>query len=261
MNEHCPISEEQICSMVDGQLSGREQRRVAAHVATCPDCSVLAGQVLASKRFLGAKAPEADPPAHAWRHIVVALDQVDATRRAAGVPERRWTLGGAPALAACGVLLIVAAGVWRAQMVDPAGLGPTLARHHLAAEASFSRMAGGAGDLYDVVTVRPGKATWVPVARRLFAYGGHHVDHTLYRVDDRAKISEFVLPSEAFDLRGFQQTKAAGRDYWVRAERGGSVVAWNQLGVVRVLVARTDAGELLSLAASHQAEDGTGPVF
>jgi len=75
MSEHCPITEEQVGCLVDGELTGQEQRRVAAHVSVCEHCSALAGRILAGKRFLSASSPEVDPPAGSWDRLVVALDQ------------------------------------------------------------------------------------------------------------------------------------------------------------------------------------------
>ncbi|MBP8951069.1 MAG: zf-HC2 domain-containing protein [Armatimonadetes bacterium] len=262
MSEHCPITEEQVGCLVDGELTGQEQRRVAAHVSVCEHCSALAGRILAGKRFLSASSPEVDPPAGSWDRLVVALDDTDSLARAMQ-PQKTRSLDwrSVPALAACGLLLIVSALVWRSQSSEAAGMGPIFVRQHLAAEASFSRAASTAGNVYDVVTSRPGNPTWVPIARRLFPMGGKFVDHTLYRVDDRAKISEFQFPADLFDRSGLGAVSYGSAQYWVRAERGGSVVAWETSGLMHVLVARTDATDLLGLAAHHRSHSTTGPAL
>ena len=261
MSENCPISEEQVGCLVDGELTGQEQRRIAAHVSSCEHCSSLAGRILAAKRFLSAASPEVEPPAGSWDRLAIALDGADSVARAMQPTKRSVDWRSVPAMAACGLLLIFSALVWRAQSMDSGGMGPVFVRHHLTAESSLSRSFAPSASVYDVVTSRPGNPTWTPIARRLFPMSGKYVDHTLYRVDDRAKVSEFQFPAQLFDPSGLQPVSYGTGQYWVRGERSGSVVAWEISGLMHVLVARTDAHDLLSLAAHHRAHSAASPAL
>lgn len=256
MRPDCSITEDDVNALVDDELCGREQRRVAAHVSGCPHCSALAGVTLAGKRLLGARSQPVDPPAHSWEHALAALDEVDGVARATRPTRSSRMLHTAPALAACGILLIVGALTWRSRTTEGVGDGPAFVRHHLAAASMV--IPGGGSSVQEVVTPRPGGAAWIPVARWLFPLNGEFVDHTLYRVD-RTRISEFIVSSHVFDSTGLRRAVLRGGGvYRVRSEPGGSVVAWESSGLTHVLVGRTGVTDLLSLAASRRSR---GPLM
>ncbi len=249
----CPITNDHINQLVDGELSGREQRRVAAHVAHCAECSSVAGRILATKAYVGARSPEVEPPAGSWQRLVATLDEADGVAQATASKPRVRRFGAVPALAASGLLLIMAAGAWRSHCVgQQAGMTQMLVRHHMAAELRFSNATGTRAQVYGVVTPRPFNNEWAPVARWLIPHAGQFVDHTLYRLDDRGRVSEFLIPADTFGTTGLRPVAYGGTRYWVRAERSGSIVSWEHAGIYHVLVARTNAAELMSLAASHR---------
>lgn len=254
MTSACPITEEEISALVDGELVGREERRVAAHVAVCAECSVRAGALFAGKRLLAIRSHAIEPPHALWDHLVASLDEVDGMARASvtGAPRRGsrpW--GSAPALAGLGCILILAALFWRGVATRDVGHGALFLNAHLAACSRFTD-AGVLPNVSDVVAPGFTATTWDPVARNVFSLDGQFVEQTLYRVD-HTPISEFVLLARAFDARGLRAVHYNGATYLVSARRCGSVVAWDMAGMMRVLVGRTRPDELLALADTRRA--------
>jgi anti-sigma factor RsiW len=252
LNSECSLTEDDLNALVDDQLSGRDQRRVAAHVACCRTCSELVGSTLASKRLLAARGQELEPPAESWQDLVGALDDTDRVARSASQPRRWHNLGSAPALAIAGIALVALALVWTSRMNGPGGQGQVFVKAHLAVAAMTATWPSSPGVAHDVVTPTPGGAVWQGLSRSFMPVGGEFVEHTLYRVD-RTPISEFVLSSRCFDRAGLRPVHYEdGARYLVRAEQYGSVVAWEDRGTIRVLVGRVGADELLSLASSRR---------
>jgi len=252
MPSDCPITEDEINALVDGELAGREQRRVAAHIVTCSGCSEAAGGLLAEKRLLSARSQAVETPSDLWARVAVTLDTLDGLAKASRPPARRpVALGSTPALATIGCLLIVGALVVRSQLPAGMGQGAMFARAHLAA----CQRAVGGGDVpsvSDVVAPGLGLGSWDAVERAVFSLNGQYVEHTLYRFN-RTPISEFVLATQALSLQGVTSVRYDGAVYLVRGEPGGSLVAWEAGGIARVLAARVKVPELLSAAAARRA--------
>jgi hypothetical protein len=251
MAPDCHMTEDELNALVDDQLAGRDQRRVAGHVASCASCSEIVGGTLAGKRLLAARGQELEPPAESWRDLLVALDTTDRVAHSTGHVQRWHGLGSAPSLAIAGVALIALALVWTSRLAGPGGQGQSFVKAHLAVAGMAAGLSGGTGATHDVVTPMPGGAQWLGVSRSFIPVGGEFVEHTLYRVD-RTPISEFVLSARCFDGSGLRPIRYEGAHYLVHAESYGSVVAWEDRGTVRVLVGRVGADELLSLATSRR---------
>lgn len=259
MRPECPVTEDDIQSLVDEELPGRKQRQVAAHVIGCSRCSQAVGAQLAGKRLLGASGQEVDVPAGSWERVLAEMDLVDGVAKCAvgeRPDRRRLTM---PSLAAAGLLLAFAVWGWQARSAPPPGSAALFARAHEAAWREFAPI-GSAGDpsawadVSEVTTPRPDGIRWVPVARALIPLDGEIVEQSLYRVD-RTPVSEFVLPSHSFSANGFVDVNVKGAHFLCRTERGGlwSLVAWQSDRVTNVLVGRTRVEELLVLAASRRA--------
>ena len=228
----------------------REQRRVASHVTNCSRCSERAGATLAGKRLLGAKPAEVEPPASSWRNIVEALEGVDGVQTATAGRSSRVGRNAAPALAACGLVLIAAALICKGRLA-PAVEGDSIyVRSHLAALSGS--MMPSRSDFHDVVTAQITGAKWLPVARWLIPLDGGFVAHCLFRVGDRSPVSEFTVSASAFDRDEMTRVVVGRDEYWVRGEPGGVVVAWEMQGLVHALVGRTKADDLLALACDRR---------
>lgn len=255
MRPDCPITEDDINALVDDELRGREQRRVAAHVVACPDCRGTAGATLAGKRMLGAKGQPLDVPVGSWDRLATALDQADRVAVAMHTAPRGRTFPLVPALAACGIMLIVAAAAWHNRAGNTRSHVAQFVRSHEAACALILRAPQLA--VHDVVVADPGRASWVPVARWLIPLNGEIVDHTFYRVGP-TPISQFVVSTRACDSDGLEPIRTtSGTRYLVRAEQGGSIVAWETGGLVHVLVGRIGPNQLLTLAEARRAQGPT----
>jgi hypothetical protein len=248
MTPNCTMTDDELNALVDNQLAGRDQRRVATHVAACRFCSEFVGGTLASKRLLAVRGQELEPPAGSWQDLVGALDTADRVAHSSAQARPAYSLGSTPSLAIAGVALIALALVWTSRLTGPGGQGPVFVKAHLAAAGISAGWSGTPSVTHDVVTPTPGGAVWQGVSRSLIPVGGEFVEHTLYRVD-RTPVSEFVLSSRCFDHKGLRPIRYDGGHYLVRAEQYGSVVAWEDRGTVRVLVGHVGADELLSLAA------------
>jgi anti-sigma factor RsiW len=264
MRSECPITENDIHALVDGELTARETRRVATHVVACPKCSALAGGTLAGKRLLSPRTQAVEPPADSWQRVVSALDDADSTvRNISWTSRRRLHFDSVPALAVAGLMLLVGAGVWQLNLNYSAGRGSAqLVRAHIAACTNLSlgaptRSGGGARE---VVTPTPGTARWAPVARALFPVNGELAEQTLYRVD-RTPVSEFVMSPRAFQRFGLTHARYRDGEYWYSSDRNGSVVAWESGGITHILVGRAGPADLLGLASSRRAQAPTGQSF
>ena len=255
MRPDCTITEDDINALVDDELRGREQRRVAAHVAVCPDCRGIAGATLASKRMLGAKGQPLDVPLGSWDRVARALDEADSVATAMHAASRGRAFPLVPALAACGIVLIVAAAAWHSRAGNARGDGVQFVRSHEAACALLLRAPHLA--VHDVAVANPGRASWAPVARWLTPLNGEFVDHTFFRVGS-TPISQFVVSTRAFNPDGLETIRTAGGTrYLVRAEQTGSVVAWETGGLMHVLVGRIGPNQLLALADARRAQGPT----
>lgn len=255
MHPDCPITEDDVNALVDNELRGREQRRVAAHVAVCPDCGATAGASLAAKRVLGAKGQPLEVPVGSWERLRGALDQADSVAVAMRAQPRGRSLPLVPALAACGLLFIIGAVAWHNRAGTDTGHGALFVRNHEAASALMMRAPQLA--VHDVTVGNASRATWAPVGRWLMPFNGEFVDHTFFRVG-RTPISQFIVSSQAFDAGGLDSIRTPdGSRYLVRVEQGGSVVAWEAGGLMHVLVARIGPNQLLALAEARRAQGPT----
>ena len=256
MSEDCQVSGEEINALVDDELCGREQRRVAAHISTCRRCSCTTGGTLAAKRLLGARSMPVDPPPALWPRVASALDQADGVAQAskassqAARPARRLT--GVPALAGVGLVLIAGALAWRTWAFEPSRrAAPFLHAHAEMLAASSGNVGNGLGNAVSVG--RPGSTTWEPLGSELQPFDGAFVAHTLYRVQ-RMLVSEFIVSSQSFSSSGLSRDEYDGVGYLVAEDRGVSLVAWESRGITSVLVGRVGRGEMLSLASVRRAQ-------
>jgi anti-sigma factor RsiW len=96
----CEAVQDLLGGHVEGTLSAETRREVEAHLAGCPACATLAGD-LARIRQLAASLDRLPPPAAAWTRIAARGDLAGRSRRSAWHP-------GWMALAAACVLLAVA---------------------------------------------------------------------------------------------------------------------------------------------------------
>jgi anti-sigma factor RsiW len=250
MRPDCIITEDDINALVDNELTGREQRRVAAHVASCPECSVIAGGALAAKRMLGVRMQPVDPPAASWQTIASALDEVDQVAHATFQPSARPFWRRMPVGAAIGIALMLGAVAMHLNRTVTPSQDAFFARAH--SVLAMNTLSSGARNTQDVVTPSPGGVRWDPVARSLMSVNGEIVEQTLFRVD-RAPISQFVMSAAAFDRRRHEKVDFGGRRYYVGVSQQGSLVAWESRGIITALVARTDPRELIALASGRQA--------
>ncbi|MCE5218864.1 zf-HC2 domain-containing protein [bacterium] len=260
MSPECPITEDEINALVDGETSGREQKRIAAHVVTCPICSAVAGGTLASKRLLGARAQPVEAPAGSWERMLSALDAADGVRRATCVHGSHWRFDTTQALAFAGLLLIVA-GVWHSYGLQSASrYSSVFLRTHSAAFSNLRASTPPMPNVRDVVTPSPGGVQWVPVARALFPLEGELAEHTLYRVD-RTPISEFVVSPKILHSCGLTPVRYRDVEYSVRSDPRGTMVAWQSAGVTYILVGRTGPSDLLALASARRSQASTVRSF
>lgn len=252
MRPQCPVTEDELNALVDGELCGREQGRVSAHVLCCDDCRSLVGQTLATKRLMGVRSQALDPPTGSWETLLTAMDEVDGMARATtyGPPARR--LDSVPLLAAAGLVVMVVAAGWLYLGGRHAVQAVQFVRTHAAA---CSDLAPGVAmaRFGDVTAPRADGMVWVPVARTLFPVDGQVFEQTLYRVD-RTAVSELLLSASAFSSDGLTPVRASGADYLVGVEHSGSVVAWRSGAMVRVLVSRTAPQDLLAMAVARRAQ-------
>jgi len=252
MRPECDITEDELNALVDNELTGREQRRVAAHIVGCESCSAMLGGILAGKRLLSVKMQPVDPPASSWTMISANLDEIDSLAHATRPITAAFNLRRVPALAVVGVLLMLVATVMHLQRLSQPVPGIQFARAHMALASNAMRF-GGSSNTQDVVTSAPGKVTWEPIARALMPIKGEIAEHILYRVD-RTPISQFILSAQAFSRRGLQLVDYNGSRFFVGGDAHGALVAWESRGMVTILVGRNNPAELLNLAMTRQGQ-------
>ena len=115
---NCDVYQAQIGDFVDGTLDPLSEQRLLAHLATCPDCSAMAGDFNAI-RLTARGLDQPVPPDRAWTRLSAALEAERHQERRWWTfsPGARWQI----AAVALALLVIVAGATWTAlRQVTPA---------------------------------------------------------------------------------------------------------------------------------------------
>lgn len=143
MHEHTEWTDK-LSDYLDAELSGQEQRAVAAHVAECAECARTLDELRAVADRARALAPVA-PSTDVWRGIAERITSAEAARPVAGnVGARRRFSFTWPELIAASLLLVLVSG-WAALRLTgsrPAGRS---------ADLQVGQPAGGGAVHPDVV--------------------------------------------------------------------------------------------------------------
>lgn len=244
--------EEEISSLVDGELTGRRRRHVALHILQCPECSCLCGELLATRRSLEVPELSAAAPAQLWSRVHAALDTVDSVGLALRQPVPFSSRLRLPALAALGMLLICGA-LW----VHHDALAPLenidfLVQAHLQA---------GTASAYDGsrVGLRPEGAAAARegpvVASRLLPFHGGLAQQMVWQVGPLT-VSEFTLPPRALRAEDLQHVGGWGGPFYVGIRSGKSLVAWRAYDHWGALVSAIPPDQLLGFARFRAASSG-----
>ena len=250
MTDWCEVSEETLSAFVDGELSPRQQRRLACHIADCAVCSQRLGRLYAMKSYMGsAEQYDTSVPAGLWTRVRMALDTVDRVARSlpqlAPRPVPAWRL---PALVAVGVLLIIAALYTRQLVVMRPTTAELLAQaHHSAITVLPAHQGLGR---YQAISTDATTNAWQPVRTALVRVDGGLGEQRVYQVGP-AVLSYFSLPDRAFEPDTMLVLHQGRRLFYVGTTAELSVVAWRQPEGWGALVAHMYPDQLLPLAEMY----------
>jgi hypothetical protein len=255
MRRSCNGDEERLSGLVDGELPEREQRQLAAHALTCPECSRELGRLVATKRLMARSERASEPPPGFLEEMRRRLDEVDGMRqRVSFVPARARRLVG---IAAVGVILISGALMVSNYLLSPMETPAVLVQAH--ERLSESPWGGGApGGAYSAVSVRPSEVPWRPVRRALLKLDGALVTQTIYQVG-RCPVSLFEGPSSWRPLEAATALVRLRNGLEVASVGDECLVSWEANGVRLVLVARTTPEDLVQLAGLRRSLGGRSP--
>jgi len=247
----CKVSEETLSAFVDGELSGRQRRWLACHIADCPLCSRRVGHLYAMKSYVAATEKVTSPiPARLWHRVRTALDTVDhvaqSLPRLSPRPAPAWRL---PALVTVGILLIGLA-IYSRHSLAP---GPTptdlLLDFHRTATAQLQPPQPNWGR-YELIKAGSGQSADQLLGSGLIKVGGSFGQQQVYR-HGLAAISHFSLPAQSFAPEAMISIDHGGRSFYIASSLELSIVAWRQPDGWRVLVADMYPEQLLPLAQMY----------
>ena len=128
----CPkLPDETLSAFADGDLPPAESAKVRAHLAECPACTAVAGQ-LGSLARAARRLERPEPPPTLWLAVEGALEK----------PERPWWMSlrlfGVGALAGAAAVSLLALGLtsWRARRAELAAATPVAPPAALAARVA-----------------------------------------------------------------------------------------------------------------------------
>lgn len=255
MSRSCHGDDERLSGLVDGELSEREQRRLAAHALGCPECGRELGRLVAAKRLMARSERASEPPVGFFEQMRRRLDEADGMRaRVSFVPPRARRL---VAIAAVGVILISGALMASNYLLSPRDTCAMLVQAH--ERLSESPWAGVApGGAYSAVSVTPSELSWRPMRRALVKLDGMLVTHTIYQVG-RCPVSLFEGPSAWRPLEAATVVTGLPNGLEIASVGADCLVSWETNGVRLVLVARTTPEDLVQLAGVRRSLAGRSP--
>lgn len=251
MTDWCRISEDTLSAFVDGELTLRQQRQLACHVAHCARCSQQLGALYAMKSYVhSVEQVDGAVPAGLWPRLRQALDTVDRVARSLPyLPPRPISAWRLPALVAVGVVLIISALYARQLLITRPTTPELLAVAHRSATAHLLPPDPGLGRYQTISTGTPRKP-WQPIRSALVRVGGGLGHQQVYLAGPVA-LSYFSLPDQALGPDNLIAVYQTPRTFYVGTALQLSMVAWREPEGWGVLVADMYREQLLPLAELH----------
>jgi hypothetical protein len=262
----CPEREEILSSFVDGELSPREQRRLAEHLMECDSCAASVGQCLAVRNVLHDREPAATtaPSPDFWHKMHQALDVMDAVatyqppRRRFSLTSRRAAWVGALALA-----LLLFLGLALSPGPAPKTPADLVAAHRDLVTGLDAQMRW-----WYTVEARPQlrTAAWIPQDAATMPMPGRDAPYTIYR-ERTVLITSFLIPDEDLDISRFSWAlDDVGNFHYAAYDGHTGLVAWGEGDHWRVLIADVNPELLADFVEKRDLErkrwhDDSRPFF
>jgi len=246
----CEQTTELLSALVDGELGDDQRKVLAAHVLTCPECSQVAGALMAAKRVTERAAVDVDAPAGFHARLRARLDQVDGVRShvAASRPTRRLV-----GIAAMGAIAVSIALIFSTVYFINADRALGLAHlHQQLAQVIAGPPSPGP---FSTVAANPETAQWTELRRGLVRLDGAFVEYTLYQVGG-CPVSVFEGPADWTPYRtGWLVSERVG-DLDVRRVGDQAMTAVHQGGSSYVIVAAMPPEHLAACARAWRTRPG-----
>ncbi len=253
MASGCEQTRELLSALVDGELDDERRKVLAAHILTCPECSRIAGALMAAKRVTERAAAEVEAPVGFHARLRARLDQVDGVRTRIGASRPARRLVG---IAAMGAIAVSIAIIFSTVYMINADRALTLAQLH----QQFSGIIAGPPAPGPLATVacNPDTQPWTEVRRALVRVDGAVVQYTLYLVGG-CPVSVFEGPADWRPYRtGWLVTEHIG-EFDVRRVGDQAMTTVRRGGSCDTIVAALPPEHLATFARAWRARAGRSP--
>ncbi|MFW6437886.1 MAG: anti-sigma factor family protein [Armatimonadota bacterium] len=239
---NCEDIQEELSSLIDGELSDERQHAVSAHLLTCDRCSESAGRLMAAKRLVQRDNPHAEAPAGFMNRLHDHIDAVEVVRQRVRQPGRPRRL---TALVAVGAIAMSLAIIFSTIFFISNDQSLELAQMHQQVTDMPGPVIGVSG--FSTVSCDPARDVWRKDHQTLINLDGTLVTYTLYHVGT-CPVSVYSGPSDWEPYRtGWSVTdRANGMD--VREVADYSMTSWVRDGRRHVLVAAVPPEIVAALA-------------
>jgi len=249
----CEQTTELLSALVDGELDDDRRKVLATHILTCPECSRMAGALMAAKRVTQRSSADVEAPAGFHARLRARLDQVDGVRSrvAASRPARRLV-----GIAAMGAIAVSIAIIFSTVYLINADRALSLAQLH---QQLASVIAGPPSPgPFATVSCNPETQPWTEVRRALVRVDGAVVQYTLYQVGG-CPVSVFEGPAEWNPYRtGWLVSERIG-DLDVRRVGDQAMTTVRKAGSRDIIVAAMPPEHLAAFARAWRTRPGRSP--
>ncbi|MFW5866370.1 MAG: anti-sigma factor family protein [Armatimonadota bacterium] len=231
MRLHCEEIQEELSSLIDGELGEERRQVVSAHLLGCGACSEMAGRLVAAKGLLQRENPQVEAPAGFMNRLHDHLDAVEQVRERVRQPGRPRRL---TAMVAAGAIAMSLAIIFSTIFFISNDQSLELAQMHQQVTDMPGPVIGVSG--FSAVSCDPGRDVWRRDHQTLVNLDGTLVTYTLYQVGT-CPVSVYSGPADWEPYRtGWSVTESInGVD--VRVVADYSMTSWVRDGHRHVLVA------------------------
>ncbi len=229
---NCPLSEEQLTTLLDGELPADRVQQLARHIMACPVCSRALGRLSAADALVrlpaavGDEAASEEPVAGLspgfWPRLEGRLDDVDQLINAtdgAGRPRQR---SGLMRLAVAGIAIILAAVITQQLVLHSmSGVEPAQLVNMHTGFMPPSAPPGTPADHAQVALGGPNASE--PGAPTMIDLDGKPALRWQYLVEGRA-VSVLCTARNSVNLRDMQPVTANGKLYHLSQTPAGNVL-------------------------------------
>ena len=245
--------------LLDAEVSSEERHRVLAHLEDCAACREEFAYCQLLKRAIRQGGTDTDVPVNLWDHVAGALDDVDRSRQGRWRRRMRWALLAGSAVVVT-LLMGLLLGPWVLRPATSAFMAESVDNYirYLLPDTPYDVQTDDADRIRQWFQGRVDFMVEPPDLRlEGFQLRGARLAYFLDRLvaemgyqRDGHRVSIFLTKGDAgLPLVG-EQLSAGGKEFFIGASKGYSIVAWreSQANVVCSVVGDLGREQLLPVA-------------